>query len=130
MKFFNHADRDAVGICKSCGKGICHDCLVEIPDGIACKAERCESRARLCNLWFDINASLLSKGNQSINQQGMFMVLSGVFIVAVSALFCVHDSRAWIIFFPMLGMGGLMLGFGLVLRRRKNQLPTLEAEAK
>ncbi len=37
MKCFNHRDRDAIGICKVCGKGLCQECLVEIPKGIACK---------------------------------------------------------------------------------------------
>ncbi len=27
MKCFNHTDRDAVGQCKSCGKGLCKDCF-------------------------------------------------------------------------------------------------------
>lgn len=130
MKCFNHADRDAVGICKSCGKGICHECLVEIPDGIACKTESCESRVRLCNKWLDINASLLSKSNQNLNRQGMFMLLNGVAIAAFGALLWIGAPRVWPVSLLMLGFGGVMFTFGLVIRRKKNQLPTLDAEVK
>ena len=37
MKCYNHHDRDAFGICKSCGKGLCLDCI-EIHEGnVVCK---------------------------------------------------------------------------------------------
>lgn len=42
MKCFNHKEIDAVGICKYCQKGLCHDCLVEMPYGITCQG-RCEA---------------------------------------------------------------------------------------
>jgi hypothetical protein len=45
MRCFYHADREAVGICKSCQRAICHECITDIGKGIACKA-RCEDDAR------------------------------------------------------------------------------------
>ena len=36
MHCFNHNDRDAVGICKYCQKGLCLDCAADLPSGIAC----------------------------------------------------------------------------------------------
>ena len=36
MKCFNHPNSESVGICKNCNKGICHECLTEVPNGIAC----------------------------------------------------------------------------------------------
>ena len=41
MKCFNHEERDAVGTCKSCGKGICRECAVDMGKGLACH-DRCE----------------------------------------------------------------------------------------
>ncbi|MBP7275989.1 MAG: hypothetical protein KBA51_07280, partial [Kiritimatiellae bacterium] len=35
MKCFNHEDRDAVGTCKSCGKGVCRECAVDMGKGLA-----------------------------------------------------------------------------------------------
>ncbi len=42
MHCYNHPEKDAVGICKSCGRAICHNCTTEVEKAIACK-ERCES---------------------------------------------------------------------------------------
>lgn len=38
MKCYNHADVDAVGTCKNCCKGICHECITDTYKGIACTA--------------------------------------------------------------------------------------------
>ena len=37
MKCFNHHEKDAVGVCKFCLKGICPECLTDLDQGIACK---------------------------------------------------------------------------------------------
>lgn len=31
MHCFNHDDRDAVDICKACGKGLCPECATDLP---------------------------------------------------------------------------------------------------
>jgi hypothetical protein len=46
MKCFDHQDRDAVGICKSCNKGLCRQCAADLGNGLAC-LNRCEDRARV-----------------------------------------------------------------------------------
>ena len=45
MKCFNHHNQDAVGVCKSCLKGICSECATDIGGGITCSDE-CENIAR------------------------------------------------------------------------------------
>ena len=37
MRCFNHADVDAVGLCRACAKGLCHDCATDLSFGLACK---------------------------------------------------------------------------------------------
>lgn len=36
MKCFSHSDVDAVGVCKSCGKGVCHSCARVESNGVVC----------------------------------------------------------------------------------------------
>jgi len=36
MKCFKHSGVDAVGTCKYCQKGVCHQCVIEEANGIAC----------------------------------------------------------------------------------------------
>ena len=40
MNCFNHPGVPAVGICKSCQKGLCMECAVDLGHGIACKNHR------------------------------------------------------------------------------------------
>lgn len=49
MKCFYHHANDAVAICKSCNKGLCFTCAVEVENGVACKG-RCEAEVRSINL--------------------------------------------------------------------------------
>lgn len=37
MKCFNHTDKDSVGICKACSKGLCLECATDLGHGLACK---------------------------------------------------------------------------------------------
>ena len=47
MKCFNHHDRDAFGICKVCGKGLCLDCMSQdVEFSIYCKNDvKCKQAA-------------------------------------------------------------------------------------
>jgi hypothetical protein len=45
MRCFYHQDKEAVGTCKSCGKGLCSECAVDVGKGLACRS-RCEADAR------------------------------------------------------------------------------------
>jgi len=47
---FTHSDRQAVGLCKSCNKGLCHDCATDLGDGLACKGAHEENVTRLNSL--------------------------------------------------------------------------------
>jgi hypothetical protein len=41
MRCFNHPDRDAVGICSSCRRGVCVECAHEVGKSLACTGQ-CE----------------------------------------------------------------------------------------
>lgn len=41
MRCFNHQDREAVGICRSCRRGICVECAHEVGKSLACTGQ-CE----------------------------------------------------------------------------------------
>lgn len=56
MKCYSHNERDAVGICKNCSRGLCPDCAVDLVDGLACKG-RCEEAVRGMNALVSQNVS-------------------------------------------------------------------------
>src|SRR5262245_35664997 len=59
MKCFEHQDRDAVGVCKSCCKGVCSECAVDVGKGLACR-DRCEDDARALTAVIDSNCQMVN----------------------------------------------------------------------
>ena len=57
MRCFYHQDKDAVGSCKSCGKGLCLECAVDLGKGLACRG-RCEESTRAIIELVDRNIQL------------------------------------------------------------------------
>jgi hypothetical protein len=45
MRCFTHHDKDAVAICRACGKGLCPECGADLGRGLACRGH-CEQEAR------------------------------------------------------------------------------------
>ena len=46
MRCFTHKDKEAVGTCKACSKGICWECAADLGHSIACKSS-CVEQAHL-----------------------------------------------------------------------------------
>ncbi len=67
MRCYNHYDRDAVCICRSCGKALCRDCADSEKDSIYlyCKnSRRCRNIEKLSRLgykFFEMHDSLGTK---------------------------------------------------------------------
>lgn len=55
MHCFNHPEKEALGTCKCCNKGICEDCLIDLGEGIACKGIH-EDQVEAINLIIRKNA--------------------------------------------------------------------------
>ena len=45
MRCFYHQDKEAVGQCRYCGKGLCPECTADLDAGLACR-NRCEDKVR------------------------------------------------------------------------------------
>ena len=45
MKCFYHPEKDAVGLCSACSRGLCSDCAAEAGTKLACRG-RCEPNAQ------------------------------------------------------------------------------------
>ncbi len=47
MKCYYHPNVEAVGVCKNCGKALCHESIVEFGQFLACKESKaCQYRVR------------------------------------------------------------------------------------
>jgi hypothetical protein len=76
MRCFNHAEIHGVAICKSCGRALCHDCVVEIGTATACKG-RCEAAVARQNDIIERSQSVYPKTASTYVRTGVFVILMG-----------------------------------------------------
>jgi hypothetical protein len=82
MKCFNHHQSDAVGVCKSCSRALCPDCVAEFEEGIACKG-KCEELVQALNLLVAKNASLAPvAATPWLRNAWLYLALGAVFLYA------------------------------------------------
>lgn len=111
MRCFYHQDRDAVGSCKSCGKGLCPECAVDLGKGLACRTQ-CEAAVRTLNELIDRNVRLGPTTETMIRRAGSTRVAGTVFFLAMGALFfgwSVIEARQ-LTLIGMIGLGFLAYG--------------------
>lgn len=77
MKCFNHPEKDAVAICKSCNKALCHECASEVTNGIACKG-KCEEEVLFLNEMLERNKTVYSKTGKTYMRSSIIYFLAGI----------------------------------------------------
>ncbi|MBN1817275.1 MAG: hypothetical protein JW828_07920 [Sedimentisphaerales bacterium] len=120
MNCFNHSNIPAVGICKSCGKGLCKDCLVEVPDGLACK-QSCEERVRYINFLIDSNKQVLTATRFHAKSATIFLFVFGGFVFLLGLIPYLIVGEKGTLFLAALGFVFLVLG--LLRLRKKGSFP-------
>lgn len=123
MRCFYHADRDAVGVCKSCQRGVCRDCAAEVDKGIACKS-RCEDDARQLALLIDQNARLQPASTFLISRARRTRVAAALLYLALGIGFvCWGIVHPYLRFVSVLGF--IFVAYGVFLL---SQLPKSASE--
>lgn len=124
MRCFYHHDREAIGTCKSCNKGICPDCAVDLTKGLACK-DYCEEEVKEMIALIDHNianrarsASILGNMKSNTYAQGVFYGVFGSLIVVIGNLVGDGDFSS-----PLSLMGYAFLAYGAFVIWRAYRLP-------
>ena len=86
MKCFYHQDRDAVGSCKSCGKGLCPECAVDLGKGLACRS-RCEDDARAVIALIDQNIKISPRAAKLLDAGRGVRAGASTFNLVIGAIF-------------------------------------------
>jgi len=118
MNCFYHPGVPAVGICKSCSRGICASCAADLDKGIAC-GNRCEEHATAVIKLIDDNIARSAISNQLIDNAKKNRYLGSAFQIGVGLFFLGFGSyeifttgfESIDLFLP--GLGALFLFFGL-----------------
>lgn len=118
MNCFNHPDQPAVGICKSCGKGLCAGCAATLPNGLACRSA-CEERVTLINQIIDNNQRVIFAANAQIRSAGLFILLLGAIFCLVGFLPLLISGDRTMLFMAVLGL--CFAAFGIARLMKKSQ---------
>lgn len=110
MKCFVHQDRDAVGICKNCQKGLCIECAVEVENGISCQGKSQQENAAN-NLTIIKNRTLSQKTAAAHKINALVYLLIGI-ICLVTGIYWCDMTSLW-----LLPCGAVML-IGAILSYR------------
>jgi hypothetical protein len=111
MKCFYDPTKDAIGTCKSCGKGLSKEYAVDLGKGLACK-DRCEGDVKKLivlidrNLAFSDTSETIVKGSgKAAYATSLFLLFSGL------AFFAIGIKNGFEPFLSFLGI--LFLAYGI-----------------
>ena len=121
MNCFNHRERPALGVCKSCGKGLCEECLQEVPNGLACKA-KCEERVAIINKMIDVYPQALAASRNAFQRNAVLLLGLGTVSLLLAFLLFISNGLSSSLFLWVIGLVFLLIGISAI--RRKNQLPS------
>jgi len=114
MRCYYHQDRESVGACKSCGKGLCPDCAVDLAKGLACR-DRCEADVRAVISLIDRNialapatARLMESARRTRGSTAAFQIITGAVFIGWG----LQDPER---FNFITILGACFLGYGLYL---------------
>lgn len=123
MICFNHADRAAVGICKSCQRGLCHECAFDLGKGLACKA-RCEGDVQQLIDLIEQNARYRNTSDFVMAGVRRNRIVASSFYILMGAAFIAWGlSRPFMRFVAVLGT--LFVVYGLYFLTRLPKTPTV-----
>jgi hypothetical protein len=101
VRCYSHSDREASGICRACGKGLCIDCAVDLGFALSCRGEH-EQRVAT-------NEALVSRAARVQDTAGRAKYAAPVFFAFMGAVFTGYG-------FMQTGADRflILLGFGLL----------------
>ena len=119
MRCFYHEDREAVGSCKSCGKGLCRECAVDLTKGLACRG-RCEEDVSSVIALIDRNIKIAPRTSQILETSRKVRSSTATFNLVIGCLFIIWGlTSEHLSFITILGVAFLIYGIiGLFQARR------------
>jgi hypothetical protein len=120
MRCYYHQDKEAVGTCKSCGKGLCFDCAVDIGKGLACRGH-CEEDVRAVVSLIDRNIKLAPQTARILDSSRKVRSSTAIFNLVFGSVFIAWglSNMERFSFIIILGICFLAFGvYGLVQARK------------
>jgi len=80
MRCYYHQDVEAVAVCKSCGRGLCPACAVDVGNGLACR-NQCEEEVRSLNRVINRNKTAHEKTSGAYARVALFYAGLGAVVL-------------------------------------------------
>lgn len=113
MKCYTHSGVDAVGSCKACGKGICHECATDLGHGLACTGVH-ETRVENLNTIISKNIDAMEAAPKNLLILPVFYLVMGM----VFAYFGYASGRGISALASMLGIAFTVFAIVMFVRNR------------
>ncbi len=114
MKCFKHIEKEAVGICKHCSKGLCVECAQDLGHGLACK-DMHEEQVETLNSLIEQNAKVYDSAPTNIMIAPVFYAFLGIVFTWFG-----FTSRGGITSFTaIMGIGFIVFAIIVYVRNRK-----------
>jgi hypothetical protein len=123
MQCFLHRDAAAVGICKTCGKGVCPACAREVDRGLVC-SDPCADYAST-NLEIVGRAKRvysIGENRPKIPMGALFFGIFGLLFMCFAALEWWGDSPLWPVVTVTGSFGVVFVAFSVIFWRRYRTL--------
>ncbi|HZP58892.1 MAG TPA: hypothetical protein VFB27_01110 [Opitutaceae bacterium] len=87
-----YSNTEAVGTCKSCGRGLSREHATEYPRGLACK-ERCENDVQAIIAMIERNSKLSATSASLVRSNWISFLVSGLFFIFLGVGFLVAAEQ-------------------------------------
>lgn len=112
MRCFVHAEKESVGVCKNCCKGLCPECVGDNATSLACR-DQCEERVKIIENY--LTQTVYKKANVSL----IASVLLSFVMIGNGIFFFNYEEKAYGIFFGLVGLGLLLNGWRYLAKSKK-----------
>jgi hypothetical protein len=127
VRCYYHQEREAVGFCKSCNKGLCPHCLVDLDKGLACRG-RCEADVRGLILMNEVNVAIAAKVPAQLRANRLACSLTSWFLLSAGVVFLLLGALNYPEAGSFLLLGGLFVSFGLLGRLIVARMPRFDRQ--
>lgn len=105
MKCFYHNDRDAVGTCRACSRGLCPECAADFESAIGCVGRHVALAARI--------ATSQARASAAVQLLPFYLFVSGLIFGAWGLL-----AQPFSFFLIIVGLGFVIFGILVLIRGR------------
>jgi len=123
MKCYYHPDAEAVALCKSCSRALCHECCADVPPGTAC-ANRCEEEVKAVNLVIQRSKTAYQKTGGAYRRNGYFTLSMGMMFMG-TGLFLAFKGGGYASLF-LAAMGLLFIVAGVFNFKNSREISTAD----